>query len=109
MKAYKLLKDTSYAKAGTIWIFVTRFGQDYYVQQGIQNGYCYNVEFVEQTDWFEPINIKMPVGLMPIKVHRELRLKDIEDAIKRYEDVGFIPDEEWITERNHLQTYIEQL
>ena len=60
MKKYKLLKDTSWAKTGTIYEKEPRGEQYYYVSQEHKGKemHGYPIEFVEQTDWFEEIKEK---------------------------------------------------
>jgi hypothetical protein len=50
--------------------------------------------------WEEPA--KPPLGLMPKKIHNELRLNDIVAAIVRYMNNKEQIPEEWIKEYNEL-------
>lgn len=67
IKRYRLLRDAEYGKKGSIWERVNRGNHDVYIQQGIVGGYCYCVEFVEQTDWFEEVK----------ELKREFTLEDM--------------------------------
>ena len=58
---------------------------------------------------------KPPIGIMPRelwlesiggevgRIRSELRMSDLEGAIKRYEDAGLEPSQEWIREWNLIK------
>jgi len=50
----------------------------------------------------EPQAIKLPIGLVPRYICDDLRLKEIDAAVGRYEERNYAIPEEWIEERNEI-------
>lgn len=50
---------------------------------------------------------KPPLGIMPMYIWRERRVKDICDAIKRYSLAGIHPPQEWFNELQSLTSFIK--
>lgn len=74
------------------------------------NCYSYPKDFVENNkDWFTEKVQKPPLGLMPFKIHNEIRLKNIEEAILRYSEFGYDAPQEWISEMQSLKAYFNGL
>jgi len=51
---------------------------------------------------------KPPLGIMPKWRHDELRLEALEAAIKRYEEAGLAPKNEWLYEQIVLIRTIQE-
>lgn len=52
-------------------------------------------------------NIAPPIGLMPKSIWMKLRLKDIKEAVKRFESAGKEIPKEWIEEAGELALKLE--
>lgn len=49
---------------------------------------------------------KPPLGITPLWLHRERRLKEICDAIKRYNEAGKQIPTEWLAEKETLESWV---
>ena len=52
-------------------------------------------------------HIKPPLGLMPVQIWTEHRLQDINEAIERYMDANEEIPQEWINEKQTLQSELD--
>lgn len=49
---------------------------------------------------------KLPLGLMPRKLHIERRFQNVSEAIKRYKKAGLGVPDEWFSEYKGLYDYL---
>lgn len=79
------------------------------VQQSKQSTPVGGKEFIAPASLAEhPQCKKPPLGLVPIKLWRELRLDDINAAIQRYIDAHKEIPQEWINEKQALQSFLQE-
>lgn len=72
------------------------------------NCYVYPKDYVEQNkEWFSEKVQKPPLGLIPLWLYNEMRLKNINDAIERYRMEEYDIPQEWIAEKQSLDAYVQ--
>lgn len=49
-----------------------------------------------------------PIGIIPLFIHNEKRLKALNEAISRYKDAECKIPDEWLTEKSELEEYINK-
>jgi len=58
--------------------------------------------------WYKNIrDTSPPLGVKPYWLHQEHRLRELKDAISRYEEALLIVPSEWIGEKQSIEAYLK--
>jgi hypothetical protein len=102
---YVLLKDLPGVKAGTR----SEISGGCYAFKSVSDQHNYDKGEIEaHPDWFQAEVKKPPLGVMPEFLHKEYRLKELREAVKRYIEAGIEYPEEWSDEIILTEAWLPQ-
>ena len=110
MKTYILRKDLPDADAGTRLIWDEPSNAYYYRKGAYTSPHDKNFltagQVTQTPEWFSEEVQEPPIGIIPKYLHNERRLRELNEAIKRYEDAKLEIPEEWTMERVELEASV---
>lgn len=114
MSTYILQKDLPDVKAGEKFELGKSMDAYYLASNKTEtkyNCYAYPVYFVENNpEWFkkEEQLVRPPIGLKPLWLVKEQRLRDIQQAISRFNEANYAIPEEWQIEIKELTEWLNK-
>jgi hypothetical protein len=121
MKKYKVITDNldwcNFKKGDVVDLndntvsssFIERTGHCWHARNPIEfNSIDIRACIKQLPDWFQEITERPPIGVMPLRIHREERLRDLREAIIRYECANKPIPPEWIAEKQTLEGWLQE-